>query len=979
MDVGSRAVTDRLSRYIGAMGLDAVRAQAESEVLVLGAGALAAEIAKNIILSGIKRLTIRENPHFITKPDISGHCFLRLSDIGKVRAEAVSTRLQQLNAYSLVDCDSQALNAEEIKAHYTAVVMTETPWEAGAGLERELREKGVAVVAADAFGLFGRVFVDFGDEFAVADVNGEDPQEYVIATITNEAEGLVTLISKHNLEDGSQVLFSGLQGISELNGTVHTVKVVNTTSFRIGNTANLGLFAAGGTAVQLRKSGLFRFESLENNLKRPRLDQTYEFADFEKAGEWVPQHVAMLALDRAILQLESTDSALNSVLTDFPAADKALTQAIWADLNRSEKGVFPPLCSYLGGLAAQEVIKALTHKFTPIQQLLYFNTRELSTPAAPQWSLDPVEACLSQSLVAALAQASVFMVGVGAIGCELLKNMSLLGMCTAGKLTITDPDHIENSNLSRQFLFREKHIRLPKAAVAAAAAVDLNPALREHLLPRLDKVHEPTAHIFSESFFSSQTLVLTALDNIQARRYVDSRCVSARIPLVDSGTLGNKGHVQVILPQSTETYSERSDPEDDHSIPVCTLKLFPEETVHCIEWALDLFARYFTVEPALVRACLQPSGADLAGEKLAKIIKILRKWPQSFEDCIHFAWRKFHKLFNSDPQRLMHVYPADAKTSDGKLFWTLPKRPPFAVNFSVDREDHVEFLLSAACLKARVSGIHVPLIAAAELRGRVIDIARSFPVKQFRLSEEQALSIRAQVDSKEESAVPAVSSELQSELKSLISSLSVESRPESFEKDNDSNCHVDFIHSACNSRAQVYSLKPADWITVKLKAGRVVPALATTTAVVAALQTIEAVKVINRMAVHGHRNAFINLAASVCAMTEPCAPRVMYTLQRSGPVTAWTRWEVPASLTLAGLCTYLNDHYGVQTRDVLQASKHIYLESLMSLPAKQAEKASLLKRNLKDLLGGQEEDLRVHFTLPGDEKLLQSPPVRLCL
>lgn len=64
------------------------------------------------------------------------------------------------------------------------------------------------------------------------------------------------------------------------------------------------------------------------------------------------------------------------------------------------------------------------------------------------------------------------MVGAGAIGCELLKNYSMLGLGTGkqtkdinktGKIVLTDPDIIEVSNLNRQFLFREKHLRKPKS------------------------------------------------------------------------------------------------------------------------------------------------------------------------------------------------------------------------------------------------------------------------------------------------------------------------------------------------------------------------------------------------------------------------------------------------------------------------------------------------------------------------------------
>lgn len=62
------------------------------------------------------------------------------------------------------------------------------------------------------------------------------------------------------------------------------------------------------------------------------------------------------------------------------------------------------------------------------------------------------------------------MVGAGAIGCELLKNYAMLGIGSAapGSIVLTDPDHIEKSNLTRQFLFRKKHITKPKASTAAA-------------------------------------------------------------------------------------------------------------------------------------------------------------------------------------------------------------------------------------------------------------------------------------------------------------------------------------------------------------------------------------------------------------------------------------------------------------------------------------------------------------------------------
>lgn len=156
-------------------------------------------------------------------------------------------------------------------------------------------------------------------------------------------------------------------------------------------------------------------------------------------------------------------------------------------------------------------------------------------------------------MVDRLAYTRLFMVGAGAIGCELLKNYAMLGVGTgkaqpkkklaAGAIVLTDPDVIEVSNLNRQFLFREKHLRKPKSSTAAAAAIYMNKELKENIIARLDKVHEGTAHIFTDQFFEDLTVVTNALDNVHARRYIDTRCVTAKTCLLESGTLGPKGHV----------------------------------------------------------------------------------------------------------------------------------------------------------------------------------------------------------------------------------------------------------------------------------------------------------------------------------------------------------------------------------------------------------------------------------------------------
>ena len=146
---------------------------------------------------------------------------------------------------------------------------------------------------------------------------------------------------------------------------------------------------------------------------------------------------------------------------------------------------------------------------------------------------------------------------------------------------------------------------MSKSLTATASIIQMNPQLKNHIIAREDKVHDGTLHIYSDKFFQDLTIVANALDNVQARRYVDMRCVSAKKPLLESGTLGSKGHVQVIIPNQTESYGSQEDPQEEGEIPHCTLKMFPEETLHCVEWAKDKFGKLFTTRIKTANQILQ--------------------------------------------------------------------------------------------------------------------------------------------------------------------------------------------------------------------------------------------------------------------------------------------------------------------------------------------------------------------------------------
>jgi len=67
--------------------------------------------------------------------------------------------------------------------------------------------------------------------------------------------------------------------------------------------------------------------------------------------------------------------------------------------------------------------------------------------------------------------------------------------------------------------------------------------------------------IFTDEFMESLTVVCNALDNVEARRYMDVRCVKYGKPLLESGTLGTRGNTQIVVPFLTENYGSQNDPQ----------------------------------------------------------------------------------------------------------------------------------------------------------------------------------------------------------------------------------------------------------------------------------------------------------------------------------------------------------------------------------------------------------------------------------
>lgn len=137
----------------------------------------------------------------------------------------------------------------------------------------------------------------------------------------------------------------------------------------------------------------------------------------------------------------------------------------------------------------------------------------------------------------ALSGSRVLVVGAGAIGNELLKNLVLLGV---GSITVVDLDVVARSNLARCVLFRAADEGKPKAPVAAAAAAELNTDVTVEGLVA-DIRDQPLG------WLANFDLVLGGLDNREARLWVNASCRKLGMPWVDGAIEGLRAIARVFL------------------------------------------------------------------------------------------------------------------------------------------------------------------------------------------------------------------------------------------------------------------------------------------------------------------------------------------------------------------------------------------------------------------------------------------------
>ncbi|KAH9838037.1 uncharacterized protein C8Q71DRAFT_574651 [Rhodofomes roseus] len=467
-------------------------------------------------------------------------------------------------------------------------------------------------------------------------------------------------------------------------------------------------------------------------------------------------------------------------------------------------------------------------------------------PGGPDGRSLHARAILGPELYGRLSETKVLLVGAGGIGCELLKNIVLTGF---GDITLLDLDTIDLSNLNRQFLFKKKDVKQSKALVAARTASAFNPNVK--ITPIHGNIKEPQ---FDVAWFRGFDIVLNALDNLDARRHVNKMCMAANVPLVESGTAGYLGQVQPIVKDRAECFDCVPKPTPK-TFPVCTIRSTPSQPIHCIVWAKSYLMPQLFGED-------EDSGGELddaekQGEN-AQEIATLRKEAQAFK-AVRAALRTpdvgkgpsaakmvFEKVFHSDILNLLSM--ADMWRS---------RAPPTPLDFEGIRSG--AFVLNKktypedGAAQRALKDVKVDSGSSGMSNGSTPNGTSAAGLK-----DQRALSLKDNVD-----LFVSSTERLAARLRSGEDTIS-------FDKDDDDA--LDFVTAASNLRSIAYGIPGKSRWEVKEMAGNIIPAIATTNAIIAGLIVLQAFHLL-RKSYNALRNVHVQfkptMPLSAINMTPP--------------------------------------------------------------------------------------------------------------
>ena len=883
------------SRQIFTYGQDLMEKIVNLKILIIGLRGLGIEIAKNLILAGPKEVLISDKNKCQIN-DLNSNFYINEDDIdNKIREEACLEKLSLLNKY--VEVLIYKGNFREDLNRFNLIIITEImKIEELYEINEICRQNNIYFIYTLNLGLTGFIFNDFGDNHFVYDINGEKNLEYHIFNIVrkdNKYEIFVD-IQKNEffyLEEGNFVIFKDVKGLEFLNDNIPK-KIIRTTnnSFEIeSDYKNNNKYIEGGIIEEIKIPKHLKFNSFKYNLINPNnnfitLDKSKKNANILLQCSFVGLHkyFSMKGVLPELNNLEKVNEIVELSYQYYLEIKEKNIELLKNKKNKNKiiefdktfienaikwaKAEINPICCFLGGIVSQEAIK-ITGKYMPIYQWLRFDFFETinNIPNSCNRSLlnsryDDQISIFGQEIQEKLKSLNIFMIGAGALGCEFLKNFALMGIAVDNEkknnIIVTDNDNIVISNLNRQFLFKNNDIGKNKAFCACREAKKINKDI--NLINQNTLVCDDSRDIYDDIFWEKQNLIISAVDNITARKYIDNLCTFYNKMFIDSGTEGTKANSDIYYPDKTICLNDINF-NTKEKIPMCTLKNFPTEIEHCIEYGKIIFTELFNLNIKEIK---------MTEEDENKFYNILSETINNDDLCIKLEMLKYiyHIIDKQTPDliisfeififKLYFEYNINKVLKEQQEAFLNPyNKKPSPIKIDLEDEDNCLFFKSFYYILCNVLNFESNITYnEIKLLVNQIDININFD----KLEREELINkFKNEIINKINNNINNIKEKIK-----LI-------KPIIFEKDDDNNNQINFILSFSNLRANNYNIQKCDFLKAKEVAGNIIPAIASTTAAITGLCCLQIYTLLQTDNIRLLRSGAINLATNEYDLSIP--------------------------------------------------------------------------------------------------------------
>ncbi|SBS86026.1 ubiquitin activating enzyme, putative [Plasmodium ovale curtisi] len=644
----------------------------KSKILIVGLNGTSSEICKNLIICGVKEVGLYDN-NILSYEDIDNLFFCDKKLVNKEKKSiSCLENMQKLSDNCKINIITSNINS--CVNDYDVVVSVNQRELFNVHLNNVCRDKRKKFICVNTVGLFGRVFLDFG-QFTFS--SGMSNDVYKIGVIEFHGNNLIVHCLPYyeniQLNEGDVVTLE-IRTADRIINEKCTIRDMCRRNGKLtlsvekgGKEAKpwkfLNIVLSLKIVKHLKKKFSYRKDHIFHNLRDMVRKKKINYASVKKT--YMPVRLDYICLEKYLREVKKKVDTRNSIWHAplhalryvlnllFPGggklqlSDEEVCFLCYDEIMaKKEKGEnfadndvlnFKTLCkkkkknindqvinqfssaahielspfsSFFGSLVTQQILKGVTHKFKPIHQTFYYDKRDIfpfSKISRKYYGKYMHQLnFFGEEFQNFLNNLNILLIGSGALGCEFLKLLALVGVsCSVGVsspvgekidnvekgytregeekqrrqgrglVQVVDYDMIEESNLSRQFLFTAKDIGKLKCEVAAYNIKKINEDINcAYIKMKVDESVLDNADFLLKKFFYEEG------EN-------------------NSGIEGLKGSSQVVVPFSSESYASggenqgKDNSNDEEGSNSCTVTSFPKNHKHIIQFSKSVYINYF--------------------------------------------------------------------------------------------------------------------------------------------------------------------------------------------------------------------------------------------------------------------------------------------------------------------------------------------------------------------------------------------------